>query len=72
MTKLLLSIIQFYQYFISPLLGNNCRFYPTCSIYAKDAIIIHGNIKGLWLILKRILKCQPFCEGGHDDVPLPE
>ncbi len=51
------------------MLGNNCCFYPTCSEYAKDAIISHGNIKGLWLAVKRIIKCQPLCDGGYDPVP---
>jgi len=69
MTKILLLLFKFYQYFISPLLGNNCRFYPTCSEYAKEAITTQGNIKGLWLTLKRIIKCQPFCNGGYDAVP---
>ncbi|WP_341788916.1 MULTISPECIES: membrane protein insertion efficiency factor YidD [unclassified Rickettsia] len=69
MTSILLLLLKFYQYFISPLLGNNCRFYPTCSEYAKDAITSHGNIKGLWLAVKRIIKCQPFCDGGYDPVP---
>ncbi len=70
MSKIVLLLIRFYQYFISPLLGNNCRFYPTCSDYAKDAITSHGNIKGLWLIFKRIIKCQPFCDAGYDPVPI--
>ncbi|HJD56310.1 MAG TPA: membrane protein insertion efficiency factor YidD [Rickettsia endosymbiont of Pyrocoelia pectoralis] len=69
MSKILLLIIRFYQYFISPLLGNNCRFHPTCSEYAKDAITIHGSIKGLLLTLKRLIKCQPFCDGGYDQIP---
>ncbi|WP_342225800.1 membrane protein insertion efficiency factor YidD [Rickettsia endosymbiont of Urophora cardui] len=70
MSKIILLLIRFYQYFISPLLGNNCRFYPTCSDYAKDAITSHGNIKGLWLAIKRIIKCQPLCDGGYDPVPI--
>ncbi|WP_341791396.1 membrane protein insertion efficiency factor YidD [Rickettsia endosymbiont of Gonocerus acuteangulatus] len=70
MTSILLLLLKFYQYFISPLLGSNCRFYPTCSDYAKDAITSHGNIKGLWLTVKRIIKCHPFCDGGYDPVPL--
>lgn len=69
MTSILLLLLKFYQYFISPMLGNNCRFYPTCSEYAKDAITSHGNIKGLWLAVKRIIKCQPLCDGGYDPVP---
>lgn len=70
MTRILLLLLKFYQYFISPLLGNNCRFYPTCSEYAKDSITSHGNIKGLWLAVKRIIKCQPLCDGGYDPVPI--
>ncbi|WP_412708364.1 membrane protein insertion efficiency factor YidD [Candidatus Rickettsia kedanie] len=70
MSKILLLIIKFYQYFISPLLGNNCRFHPSCSEYAKEAITIHGSTKGLWLTFKRIIKCQPFCDGGYDNVPI--
>ena len=65
----LLLIIRFYQYFISPWLGKNCRFYPTCSSYAKEAIITHGALKGLYLSTKRILKCNPFFTGGTDFVP---
>lgn len=63
MTRILLLLLRFYQYFISPLLGNNCRFHPTCSEYAKEAITIHGTLKGLWLTFKRIIKCQPFYNG---------
>ncbi|AXU06418.1 membrane protein insertion efficiency factor YidD [Rickettsia japonica] len=70
MTRILLLLLRFYQYFISPLLGNNCRFHPTCSEYAKEAISMHGSIKGLWLTFKRIIKCQPFCDGGYDTVPI--
>ncbi|MFV0250934.1 MAG: membrane protein insertion efficiency factor YidD [Rickettsia aeschlimannii] len=70
MTRILLLLLRFYQYFISPLLGNNCRFHPTCSEYAKEAISMHGSIKGLWLTFKRIIKCQPFRDGGYDTVPI--
>ncbi|ADE29876.1 membrane protein insertion efficiency factor YidD [Rickettsia prowazekii] len=69
MAKILLLIITFYKYFISPLLGNNCLFHPTCSEYAKEAITTHGSIKGLWFTFRRIIKCQPFCSGGYDNVP---
>lgn len=64
-----LSIIKLYQSIVSPLLGSNCRFYPSCSNYALEAIKKHGNIKGYWLSIKRILKCQPFHQGGIDQVP---
>jgi len=70
MKYLFLLIIRFYQYFISPWLGRNCRFYPTCSSYAKEAITIHGALKGIYLSLKRILKCNPFFAGGFDPVPI--
>lgn len=63
-------IIRLYQKLLSPLLGNNCRFQPTCSNYAIQAIKLHGVLKGTWLTLKRILKCHPLHEGGEDPVPL--
>jgi len=68
MQKILLTLIKFYQFFLSPMLGQNCKFHPTCSDYAKDAITIHGNFKGLALSIFRILRCQPFCKGGNDPV----
>lgn len=62
-------LIKFYQYFISPLLGPRCRFYPTCSNYAMQALETHGLRKGIFLSMKRVLKCHPFHEGGVDAVP---
>ncbi len=64
----MIVIIRFYQRVISKyiLTGNNCRFYPTCSEYSKQAIIKYGVIKGLFLSLKRISKCHPFNKGGND------
>ena len=67
--KIAISIVQCYQRFISPLLGNNCRFHPTCSNYALEAINRFGVIKGCWLTSKRILKCHPLNAGGEDPVP---
>ena len=67
--KLLLLPIYFYQYAISALIGPRCRFYPTCSTYAVEAIKIHGAIKGGYLALRRIARCHPFSEGGDDPVP---
>ncbi|MGB1237392.1 MAG: membrane protein insertion efficiency factor YidD [Pseudomonadales bacterium] len=64
-----LLLIKAYQYLISPLLGSNCRFYPTCSSYTREAIEVHGAIKGVWLGVKRILKCHPYSDGGVDLVP---
>lgn len=67
--KLAINCIKGYQRFISPMLGSNCRFHPTCSCYANEAIERFGVIKGGWLASKRILKCHPLNEGGDDPVP---
>nr|WP_298372699.1 membrane protein insertion efficiency factor YidD [uncultured Halomonas sp.] len=67
---LLIGATRLYQYGISPLLGPRCRFWPTCSHYAIDALQLHGPFKGGWLALKRILKCHPWHAGGVDPVPL--
>ena len=76
MTKILILIIKFYRYFISPLLGNRCRFLPTCSEYFIEALSSHGLIRGMKLGTKRILKCHPFkiLGGTHgvDFVPIPK
>ncbi len=69
MQKIIIKIIQFYQFFISPMLGQNCRYIPTCSEYSIEAIKTHGTVKGVFLASKRICTCQPFCKGGHDPVP---
>ena len=67
--KLVLILIKAYQYIISPILTPACRFYPTCSNYAYQALIRYGLAKGLYLTLKRVLRCQPFSSGGIDPVP---
>jgi putative membrane protein insertion efficiency factor len=67
--KAAVILIRIYQYCVSPLLGNVCRFYPSCSEYAAEAIMRHGIIMGLWLAVKRISKCHPFHPGGYDPVP---
>ncbi|TVQ05027.1 MAG: membrane protein insertion efficiency factor YidD [Balneolaceae bacterium] len=66
---LLIGIIRFYQFAISPLLGSNCRHMPTCSNYMLEAIKIWGPLKGSWLGLKRIGKCHPWGTSGYDPVP---
>ena len=71
MRRLLIGLIQGYQWFISPLLGPNCRFYPSCSQYACEAIALHGVVRGLWLALCRIGRCHPWHPGGVDPVPEP-
>ena len=63
-----ISLINLYKYLISPLLGNNCRYLPTCSEYTKESIIKYGVIKGFWLGLKRIVKCHPWGKGGYDPI----
>lgn len=69
MSKLLLVLIKAYRYCISPLLGPSCRFLPTCSEYAVQAIEKHGAGYGGWLALKRIARCHPWHPGGYDPVP---
>lgn len=69
MSKLLLNLIRLYQYCLRPLLGQNCRFYPSCSDYAKDAVEQHGTWRGLGLSLARIMRCHPWHPGGYDPVP---
>jgi putative membrane protein insertion efficiency factor len=69
MRIILIFLIKTYQKIISPILGPRCRFYPTCSNYAIEAIIKHGVIKGGALALKRLLKCHPFNKGGYDPIP---
>jgi len=69
MRKLITGPIWAYRYFISPFLGNNCRFYPSCSAYAMEAVDKHGALKGSVLAVKRICRCHPWHEGGVDLVP---
>lgn len=67
---IIISLIKGYQYFISPLLGSNCRFNPTCSQYTKEAYQTYPLFKATKLSVTRILKCHPFCAGGEDPLPL--
>ena len=69
MRFMLRAIIKIYKFFISPLLGDNCRFYPSCSSYSIEAFEKHGVFIGFYLTLRRLLKCHPFHEGGIDPVP---
>jgi uncharacterized protein len=65
----LLGLLRFYKLGISPLLGNRCRYYPSCSDYAKDAIQYHGAARGSYLAFRRVCRCHPFSAGGLDPVP---
>lgn len=67
--RILIAGIRGYKKFISPMLGDNCRFYPTCSSYAIEALEVHGVCKGTLLAIWRILRCNPLCKGGIDPVP---
>ncbi len=71
MRTVLIALIRSYQLFVSPLLGNHCRFYPSCSQYAREAIEQHGALRGVWLAIRRLLRCHPWHEGGVDPVPEP-
>jgi putative membrane protein insertion efficiency factor len=69
MQALIVGLIRLYQWTLSPLLGSNCRFHPTCSHYAVEAVQTHGVVRGLWLALRRVGCCHPWNEGGYDPVP---
>lgn len=69
MKRLLLNLIRIYQYFLSPLLGRSCRFWPSCSTYGIEAIQSHGAGRGTLLTIWRIARCAPWCQGGVDPVP---
>lgn len=65
----IIALINFYRKNISPRKIPCCRFTPSCSAYAIEAVRVHGSLKGSWLAIKRILRCNPFCKGGYDPVP---
>ena len=71
MQTVLIFLIRVYRYAVSPLLGSSCRFHPSCSQYALEAIECHGVLRGCWLALRRLLRCHPWHPGGHDPVPQP-
>lgn len=69
MRSALKGLIRLYRYCISPLLGPSCRFYPSCSCYAEEALDQHGVARGLYLTTRRLLRCHPWHAGGYDPVP---
>ena len=69
MTTLLVTLVKLYQWTLSPFFGQQCRFTPTCSHYAIEALITHGAARGLLLTVKRVSRCHPWHAGGHDPVP---
>jgi len=69
MRELLMVALRLYQRWISPLLPSACRFHPTCSMYMLEAVERYGSVRGVWLGLKRLIKCHPLHRGGFDPVP---
>jgi uncharacterized protein len=69
MKTILVWLLRGYRFAISPLLGSHCRFYPSCSAYAIEALHKHGLLKGFRLTAWRVLRCHPWCDGGHDPIP---
>lgn len=68
----LIALVKLYRLFLSPFIGQHCRFTPTCSQYAIEALQVHGGIKGTYLAAHRLSRCHPWCEGGYDPVPPPD
>lgn len=69
MRRALIALVRGYRLLLSPWLGSACRFEPTCSVYAIEALERHGALRGSWLTAARLARCQPWCQGGHDPVP---
>jgi uncharacterized protein len=65
----LIVVVKGYRLLLSPWLGSGCRFEPTCSSYSLQALQLHGAVRGSYLTLRRVVRCQPWCDGGHDPVP---
>ncbi|MGY8526428.1 membrane protein insertion efficiency factor YidD [Paracidovorax citrulli] len=69
MKPILLALLRAYKVALSPYFGSQCRFLPTCSDYAREAIVSHGAARGSWLAARRLCRCHPFAQGGYDPVP---
>ncbi len=70
MSRVLVLLLAGYRRWISPMMAPHCRFAPSCSAYAIEAITVHGALRGSWLAARRLVKCQPFFTGGYDPVPI--
>jgi putative membrane protein insertion efficiency factor len=70
MSRALIAVLTAYRRWLSPMMGPHCRFSPSCSAYAIEAVTNHGAARGSWLALRRLAKCQPFFTGGYDPVPI--
>lgn len=69
MKQLLILLLRGYRFAISPLYGQVCRYHPTCSAYALEAVTLHGSVRGSWLAVRRVARCHPWAAGGYDPVP---
>lgn len=69
MRRIVVALIRFYQYAISPMRPPTCRYFPTCSVYAVEAVEKYGAMRGGWMALRRVMRCHPWSDGGYDPVP---
>jgi uncharacterized protein len=72
MKHLLIALLRAYRFAISPLYGQVCRYHPSCSAYALEAVTVHGSLRGSWLAVRRVARCHPWAAGGYDPVPPPK
>jgi putative membrane protein insertion efficiency factor len=68
----MIALLKGYRFAISPLYGQVCRYHPSCSAYALEAVTVHGSVRGSWLAVRRLARCHPWTAGGYDPVPRPD